>query len=93
MLARDKAIMEILSDNDVDESAIGSASDSSNTRPHRSAGGRPAPTPGCHLGKHNAARKVTTDASGVDHARCRDCGCELTRMTMVGRWFRSGKMG
>lgn len=48
---------------------------------------------GCDAGRHVAGRRVTVDASGVAHARCRRCGCELTRLPAIRRWYRSGVLG
>lgn len=77
-----------------DQSALVRKTADSDDGGHPSTGIRRLPTePGCHYGKHVASDDITIDTLGVDHARCRDCGCELTRMAMVGRWFRSGKMG
>jgi hypothetical protein len=36
---------------------------------------------------------VRTDDQGVEHGRCRHCGCELARMPVLRRWFRTGEMG
>jgi hypothetical protein len=47
----------------------------------------------CREERHVASAKVTVDGSGVEHCRCRSCGCDLRRMPTLRRWFRSGMMG
>jgi hypothetical protein len=47
----------------------------------------------CRSGRHVATRQVKTDAQGVQHSRCRHCGCEISRLPVLRRWFRSGMMG
>ncbi|MBB3693511.1 hypothetical protein [Sphingomonas sp. BK580] len=47
----------------------------------------------CRAGRHAPARRVTVDANGAAHARCRRCGCELTRLPAIRRWYRSGVLG
>jgi hypothetical protein len=49
--------------------------------------------PECAAGHHLAGARVTTDATGVQHARCRRCGCDLTRLPTLRRWYRSGWLG
>ncbi len=47
----------------------------------------------CRAGRHLPARRMTVDANGAAHARCRRCGCELTRLPAIRRWYRSGVLG
>lgn len=47
----------------------------------------------CRAGRHIPAADIRIDAQGVEHGRCRHCGCELTRMPVLRRWFRTGPMG
>lgn len=47
----------------------------------------------CRAGHHIATTEVRTDEQGVDHGRCRYCGCELARVPVLRRWFRTGEMG
>jgi hypothetical protein len=47
----------------------------------------------CRAERHVAAAKILVDASGVQHCRCRICGCDLRRLPSLRRWFRSGMMG
>jgi hypothetical protein len=47
----------------------------------------------CRAGRHIVAPEVRTDEQGVEHGRCRHCGCELARMPVLRRWFRTGEMG
>lgn len=47
----------------------------------------------CHRERHIASAKVQVDASGIQHCRCRVCGCELRRLPALRSWFRSGMMG
>ncbi|ARR52085.1 hypothetical protein HY78_00720 [Rhizorhabdus wittichii DC-6] len=47
----------------------------------------------CRAGRHIVAADVRTDDQGVEHGRCRHCGCELARMPVLRRWFRTGEMG
>ncbi|TCP36858.1 hypothetical protein [Sphingomonas sp. BK235] len=49
--------------------------------------------PDCRAGRHLPGRRVTIDPDGVAHARCRRCGCELTRLPAIRRWYRSGLIG
>ena len=47
----------------------------------------------CRDGQHKPMRPTVLDASGMEHSRCRVCGCALSRMPVLRRWFRSGQMG
>jgi len=47
----------------------------------------------CRAGRHIVGTETSIDAQGVEHGRCRHCGCELSRMPVLRRWFRSGPMG
>ena len=47
----------------------------------------------CRIGIHVDDSSIEVDTHGVEHSRCRHCGCELTRMPVHRRWFRSGLMG
>lgn len=47
----------------------------------------------CGTGNHVAKPGVTIDRLGVEHGRCRYCGCELTRLPVLRRWYRTGEMG
>ncbi|MES2496546.1 MAG: hypothetical protein V4618_10545 [Pseudomonadota bacterium] len=47
----------------------------------------------CRAGRHIVASEVRTDSRGVQHGHCRHCGCELSRMPVLRRWFRTGEMG
>jgi hypothetical protein len=48
---------------------------------------------GCLRGSHVANPHIRADEYGIQHSRCRNCGCELTRMPAFGRWYRTGLMG
>lgn len=48
---------------------------------------------GCRVGRHHPKGRVTTDASGLQHSRCRHCGCALSRVPTIGRWYLSGELG
>lgn len=48
---------------------------------------------GCRVGLHQAIDKVTIDAGGIEHSRCRYCGCTLIRLPTIGRWYLSGELG
>ncbi|MBB3349387.1 hypothetical protein [Sphingomonas sp. BK069] len=60
--------------------------------PQTEGGAEPMPAD-CRAGRHLPARRVTVDANGAAHARCRRCGCELTRLPAIRRWYRSGVLG
>ena len=47
----------------------------------------------CRRGEHNPVSTITVDAAGVEHSRCRTCGCELARMPVIRRWYRTGLLG
>jgi hypothetical protein len=47
----------------------------------------------CRRGEHVPTADIATDASGLQHSRCRTCGCELTRLPVLRRWYRTGMMG
>lgn len=47
----------------------------------------------CRQGQHRPAPDIRLDPAGIEHSRCRNCGCDLTRLPSVRRWFRSGRMG
>ncbi|PZU60950.1 MAG: hypothetical protein DI547_00415 [Sphingobium sp.] len=54
------------------------------------------PTPSrdrCGRGRHVARSSIRVDDQGIEHSRCRHCGCELTRMPVLRRWYRTGMMG
>jgi hypothetical protein len=48
---------------------------------------------GCENGRHSAISGSKIEISGVIHATCRHCGCELMRLGASRRWFRTGQMG
>ncbi len=56
------------------------------------AGNEPMPAD-CRAGRHLPNRRVTIDGNGAAHTRCRRCGCELTRLPAIRRWYRSGILG
>jgi len=35
----------------------------------------------------------TLDPGGLERARCRRCGCDLRRLPVLRRWYRTGPMG
>ena len=47
----------------------------------------------CREGTHHPRNDIFTDALGVQHSRCRTCGCELSRVPTLRRWYRTGRMG
>ncbi|WP_375249746.1 hypothetical protein [Sphingomonas sp.] len=47
----------------------------------------------CARERHVAGTRISTDARGLQHARCRHCGCELTRLPAIRRWYRAGLLG
>lgn len=49
--------------------------------------------PSCLSGHHVPEYKLWADADGIQHSRCRHCGCELRRLPAIRRWYRSGPMG
>ena len=60
-------------------------------RPRRAAS--PRGIAACARGAHLADGMVTQDVLGIDHALCRHCGCSLTRVPTLRRWYQSGTMG
>lgn len=47
----------------------------------------------CESGRHLPGTRIVTDARGIQHTRCRRCGCELARIPAIRRWYRSGMLG
>ena len=47
----------------------------------------------CRRGEHRPTPALTIDIDGLQYSRCRTCGCDLARMPVLRRWFRTGQMG
>lgn len=50
-------------------------------------------TRACREGQHVPEASFTVDEQGMQHSRCRHCGCSLARVPVLRRWFRTGPMG
>lgn len=47
----------------------------------------------CRRGDHQPSSDIITEDSGLQRSKCRVCGCELARIPVLRRWFRSGMLG
>lgn len=53
----------------------------------------PDPVAACSAGRHVPGGAIVVDQHGTRHAHCRHCGCPLSRLQSIRRWYRSGQLG
>jgi hypothetical protein len=51
------------------------------------------PAAACSVGRHVPSGAIVVDEHGTRHAKCRHCGCSLSRLQSIRRWYRSGQLG